>query len=201
MFSCIPNDIVENFTYCLDGDIIDIDIDIDNKLNNNGIFYGEIINPGGTTGLSVIFYSNGTVAFIPGKLPDKNSVLESDLNKSDLIGNLIMKEPCYWGSYILSGDTIKTQIIEHLGFWDSWMASENWYLIINRNKIQRIYAKSLRGKDGGFVKPQKKGVIYKPMEFIAAKKRDEIDNWLLNKKWFWCNEEDYKEYMKEKNKK
>lgn len=193
--SFVPKEIINNYNFCYNNE----KTEIENKLNINGLFYGNIVHTTHTTGISIFFFNDGTCVFLPGKLP-KSYFTDISYNGEIFKNNIDKAFTCYWGSYIIVEDTIKTQIIEHHGFWDSWMASEEWYVIIDKSTITRIYSNSLRQTNTYDISQIKNNGLYKPMTVIPIVREVEFYNWLKDKKWFWCNEEDYEAYMKQKNK-
>jgi len=108
-----------------------------------------------------------------------------------------------WGTYIISGDTIKTQTIHPSGSLnDGWSGWENYFKVINRTTIKLIYAKPIH-----YLSPSDKKIYteqyyqekikdVKPAIFIESELIPSSDCWMKKEKWFWKNEKDYSEFMK-----
>ena len=109
-----------------------------------------------------------------------------------------------WGKYIIEGDLIKGQYIGPPGDV-SWTNTEIWFQIKDYQTIEMLYFKHRNKITDQEVKEyQEKGTKsgYTYAKFIPLDTLQYPDkSWLKNQKWFWCNEEDYEEYMKQKNKK
>ena len=116
-----------------------------------------------------------------------------------------MNEPWFyrafnWGHFTISGDTIKTR-------WTSrpprvagtFLAFEVWYVVIDKNTIQPIFSKPLFRTT-----PQEMARFLenhahreRPVaRFVPADNLPNPDNaWLKQQRWFWCNKDDWREFM------
>mgnify|MGYP001168281205 FL=1 len=186
--SCImvPKGVRENFNYCFDGK----KTGLDSLININGFYYlGEDYEY--LTNGEFIFYDNGFVRSGHGK-----SWSEQNFDNSIQYGS--------YGKYSLSNDTIKMQIIsspEGMGVTEYKI----WFKIINYNSIEVIYQGKLNDITKSDLKKfkddvksdifyKKKGSIYK---ISPTKRKSDINKtYIIHKKWFWCNELDYKTYKK-----
>ncbi len=90
-----------------------------------------------------------------------------------------------WGVYKLTNDTIYVQTVESPGGM-SWLQSEMMFRIIDSVTLERL---QLDLNDNS--------MRYLPAKFVAyADIPDPNKSWIMNKKWFWCNEEAYKKWKK-----
>lgn len=108
-----------------------------------------------------------------------------------------------WGKYIIDGNIIKGQYILPPGA-QTWINTEIWFKIIDSQTIEELYFKYKEKITDQEVKEcQEKGIKsgYTSAKFFPLDSLPNPDkSWLKNQKWFWCNEEDYNEFMKQKNK-
>ncbi|MDR1679836.1 MAG: hypothetical protein LBR81_08690 [Prevotellaceae bacterium] len=177
---------------------------ISSRINING-FYSTKKN---TTmyfgfkgeGIDTFFYSY-SMFFEDGIYLDNFSL--SSINESN--ANLFYKYQC-WGHYIMSGDTIKAKCLAiYPPFSGPPYAYERWYIVLDKNTIKEIFSKSLDRTLGGkqiyflknYVNKENPPATFVPMETIP----NSDYCWLKKEKWFWCNESDWKEYMKKEKKK
>jgi len=186
----IPKGVRKNFTYCFDSK----EIGLDSLININGFYYlGEDYDSISTG--EVLFYKNGFVSRKRGKYW-KNQKFNITSNY-DSYGT--------FGLYKMSNDTIKIQMIHD----PSTMAVYNfkrWYKIIDSNSIKLIYSghdlnvtieeiKNFKAKITSREYYKKRGTLFKfyPIE----KKPDMNKQYILKRKWFWCNEEKQKKWKEE----
>jgi hypothetical protein len=102
-----------------------------------------------------------------------------------------------WGSYIISGDTIKMGLLNHPAPPSpTWGAFEVWYKVLDRNTIIEIFSSPIQNSTKSNLKSQKKikaeEVIY-PAKFVKIDFKVSSDCWLKKKEWFWCNIEKHKQ--------
>ena len=192
MLSCcsIPRHIKNAFTNCYANTYTGLDT----LINIDG-YYGEMI-----------FYDNGMA------IRTIYHLRESDCPKYSSYMDEVIVNPhskcakkfynsidC--GSYVIYGDTIKVQMISdynsHTG-WDSW---EKWNKIVDKNiltileNFRLTTNKEEREHSGEYYKsinPSPGVVSFVPMPFKPTLGRF----WILKEKWFWCNEQDWENYMK-----
>jgi hypothetical protein len=108
-----------------------------------------------------------------------------------------------WGTYIVSGDTIKTQFIHPSGSLnDGWSGWEDHFKVINRQSIKLIFKRPLHPM--GYADRKRYSQEYyaesikdeKPAVFIKCVAIPNSDCWMKDKKWFWKNEADYNSYSR-----
>jgi len=106
-----------------------------------------------------------------------------------------------WGNYFLSGDTIKIQSVSRPELFEmdrSWGASESWFKIIDRNTIVRIYFRKL-DEEGGTLweigQKEENGRVNYPLKFFPTSVLPTSDGWIKKEKWFWKDEQKYREYL------
>ncbi len=183
----VPKRVIKDFTYCFDHKVTGID----SLMNIKGFYYlinkeqPHKIDPKETPLKAFIFYANGfamtkhPTAWLKTNMDDKYS---------------------FFGIANLVGDTIKVQFLgSPRGM--SVDKYEVWFKILDRRTLKMIYqgdGKYLTNKDieqfnlNTFY--QKYGTIYK---FYPLKRVPRISKtYIINKRWFWCNEKDYKAWKK-----
>lgn len=103
-----------------------------------------------------------------------------------------------WGMYKLTGDTIITWSTNRATLNSGWDIREQWFKIIDRQTLKSIYARPI-GLDYLSQEDLEKYWYnrdrYSEARFTPLEKMPSSDNWLKREKWFWCNEEDWKNYM------
>jgi len=166
---------------------------LDTIININGLYYiripqekvKEVTHTYDTIYNAFIFYPNGFFEI---------TTMDIIMQKEYLKG----KKPSYFkygehGFYKVVGDTIKARYVEPPGGM-TWYAGETWFKIINENTIEVIVgeARSLNYMDA----TRNYICNFKELSFIPPYNK----SWLIRKKWFWENEEDFKQWKK-KNKK
>lgn len=114
-----------------------------------------------------------------------------------------------WGVYKICGDTIKVQYIYKpiRGELTGWKASELWFRIIDRNHIEYIdeYPLTIKGNKANTcsqnrINPQNKKKLSQ-IKLVCTTPTPKFDfSWILREKWFWCNENDWKEFMRNRKK-
>ncbi|MDR2083369.1 MAG: hypothetical protein LBP67_00005, partial [Bacteroidales bacterium] len=111
-----------------------------------------------------------------------------------------------WGRYIICNDTLKMQWIQRpMNLNDyPWISFEIWYKIIDKNTLERIYTRPIFKQQSDidtYYNYTQLTFKYEPAKFIATSVLPSSDGWIKKQKWFWKNESDWKEYMKQfKNK-
>ena len=100
------------------------------------------------------------------------------------------------GMYWIEGDTIKVRCFGQFGGrFSPWSFYEVWFKIIDRNTLEGVFSKSLLDMDTSDEEwqPNYKRVLFR---FHCADSIPSSDySWLKEEKWFWCNEQDWKDYM------
>jgi len=160
-----------------------------------------------------IFYENGLyVSGYWGTLSYKGGICIPDSNElsKNIIGffkDAIIKREKHsfyndlsWGKYIVHGDTLKIQNTNHPSFMaPTWMPEEKWYLIKSGNILNPFGFKYI--KDSPERNVSDKIILYDkkilPAIFFPTKELPSPKySWLLKQKWFWCDEQQYKEWNK-----
>jgi hypothetical protein len=136
---------------------------------------------------NTIFYNNGIILYSFYK-----EKFQKDKDKKFGFYNRGM---ALWGSYIIQNDTIKAVFSQNPGGM-SWSIGYVWFEIIDSTSIREIYFK--------WREPITKEDILKTYlndnnNIAVFVNYDMLPNpdksWLKQKKWFWCNEEDWRNYM------
>jgi len=185
----IPRNIKNAYTYCHANTYTGIDtlINIEGYYSNSMMFYdnGLVI-----ANNSMSLFSDMTTLF--------SNEIAADFETKDmkLFYNLIN---C--GKYVICGDTIKVQMIhKSYSINDSWHGREKWYKIVDKNTIRFLdwflittnqKEKKLWRKN--YPIPAEEGA---KSTFVPMPTKPPLDHyWILKEKWFWCNEQDWKDYM------
>ena len=189
-----PRRIKNAFTYCY----TDTYTGIDTLINIDGYYSAHP---------SMIFYDNGLVVGPFGF----GYNMEQFRNNDTLFLKEIAENPeakysktfydfINCGSYVICGDTIKVQLIhKSYSMNDDWVGREFWYKIIDRDSLHFLdyFLITTNKKEKEFVKkyyPFKGGLT---KDFVSVPAKPPLDYyWILKEKWFWCNEQDWKDYMK-----
>ena len=198
--SSVPREIKRKFGLCYTGK----DTDIESYIDINGYYTSS-----GQSG--TIFFKDGIFANYVYLNPEIHA---SDTcvnfvrvtNRSDNNKPRIDAPGLHKGMYWIEGDTIKVRYLSHIGIIISGISfDEVWYKIIDRQTLEAIYYKSLLDINASYEewrpKPNKERILYR---FHCTDSVSTSDNWLKKEKWFWCNEQDWKDYMekiKQKKKK
>ncbi len=102
-----------------------------------------------------------------------------------------------WGVYSILNDTIKTQYLMHAARMTPWYGGQKWFLIKNDQTLQLIFSGDINNMDG---KAIERGIGYvnraSLANFIPLKNIPPPSGWLKKEKFFWRNNEDWKQYMK-----
>jgi hypothetical protein len=166
-----PSYLKDYFDYCYDGAYTGID---------------TLINIEGYYGSRLMFYKDGTCVNISG-IGGRNIQAQFE----EMMNNPKKLEAFHrysnWGCYVICGDTIKIRTVDQPGCGSTdviWRLEVARFKIIDKNTLERIYP--LADKDS----------FWAPVEFHPLTVRPNSDCSLKKKKWFWCNEEQYKEYKK-----
>lgn len=165
-----PRYIKKNFTLCYDG----INIEVDSVLNIDGIFkLGNVIElPDNKT---LYTYKNRERMEVP-----KIDTFYTELR---FYKDGIHSNQGDYGRYVIIGDTIITQFINHPTLMSQWGGWEVQYKIIDKNTISFIQIKPLHRQS------KQNNTIFKH-SFITGnyiqKEKPDSNCWLLDKKWFLC---------------
>jgi hypothetical protein len=213
--SCImvtpPNRLKKNFSNCYDGKPTGIEkkLAIDGcysmqeiiewsektyRFNEKGKL--ELVTKDSTT-TYFMFYRDGTVIY---NFFDYNNNIKNYFIRmqSDIRAKKSFENNFDWGKYIIKGDSILIQWINHPApLAPTWMANELWFRILDKNKLQFIQCNSLDplDREGKSVNHEVQ-VKYLDAEFVPLEVRPDSNCWLKNKRWFWCDKEKYKAWKK-----
>ncbi len=199
----VPKHIKQGFTYCY----YKSETNIKKLINVEGYFVNNTQN---SSSLAFMFYEDGTFLYEffdvdEGRREKGKSnislyfqeIIDDTTGKVSTSFNKWFK----WGLYIVDGDTIKTQYVNHpLSISPNWSAWEVWYKVIDRNTIIEIYSKPIHymtasdWKNWEKNKKQREKTIV-PSKLIPVKEKPVPDCWLKREKWFWCNKKDWRNYM------
>jgi len=109
----------------------------------------------------------------------------------------------FCGFYTLFNDTIHVKLVNRpTSLTRTWMAFEAWYKIIDKNTLQIIAHREIttspeqRKNNSAEIKSLDNAVV-SPASFTPiAEIPFETIAWLVEKKWFWHNAEDYENWNK-----
>ncbi|MDL2323158.1 hypothetical protein LJC52_04135 [Bacteroidales bacterium OttesenSCG-928-A17] len=154
-----------------------------------------------------LFYDNGLYVYNIRDTNDKREEYNVSLYLEEILENDKTEDAKvfydnHWGSYIVSGDTIKVQRLhKSRSFNDFWSGSEIWYKIIDKNTIQFINSIALTTDEkekervrNDYLPSYLKSTglsVFAPL----VEKPSYENSWILKEKWFWCNESDWEAYM------
>jgi hypothetical protein len=187
----------QNFTYCYDG----VDTGLDTMLNIDG-YYDFVPNDSPDSHFRTMFYKDGTYVSCYNFHSSNHTSIENIHNHPEAL--YWFHKNNEWGRYTISGDTIKAQAIEcHI--WDkpsNVYFFEVWYKIIDTNTIVGIYPPlSPIRYPVDFKEKNYRRRFCVPAKFTPVPERPSSDCFLKKRKWFWCNENEWKAYKRkiEKN--
>jgi hypothetical protein len=210
LISCgVPKSIRKRMTYCYNG----LDTGLDTLININGYYNltyiwerderyttkGQWVHKIDTMHSNIMFYNDGMFASgLWGRDLNNRNYINRDIqyyfNVLEESENITIGAS-YRGSYKISGDTIKTQYINHSSaLTNVWMAFETWYKVIDKNTIKIIARKKLYYDRMNQDKSEMDLHLLdnndqKTLSFFPIQTRLDSDCWLKKKKWFWCNGE------------
>jgi len=187
--SGIPRSVRNAFTYCY----TDTYTGIDTLINIEGYYPFPFI----------MFYDNGLVVYSYGNERFRNSkalFLKEVADDPETKDSKSFYDGADCGSYVVCGDTIKVQMIHAIySRDDALIGMEDWYQIIDGNlHLLDAFPVTTNQKEKElwrkrFPIPAKAGA---KMSFVPLPVKPPLDYyWILKEKWFWCNEQDWKEYM------
>ena len=102
----------------------------------------------------------------------------------------------YWGLYSVHDDTIITQYINYPSWNMPWNATEQIFVFDEQGKLNSIQTRAL-GITNTNIIPSRTELIRHPAEYIPLETLPSSDAWLKREKWFWCDESEWRAYMKE----
>lgn len=197
--SSIPKRVRNAFTYCYTGTYTGIDT----LINING--YYSVVDSYNAT--SIMFYDNGLAAI--GNVSYNMEQLDKNkpLFYKEVAENPETKEAKHFynlidcGSYVICGDTIKIQMIYGVrSIDDNLIGMERWYKIIDKDTLQFLDAFPVTTNKKDKEDWRRSVPVFsrggKKITFIPVPVKPQLDYfWILREKWFWCNEQDWKNYM------
>lgn len=190
----VPKHIKQGFTYCYN----EKETNLKELINTDGYFVMDTPN---SSSLAFMFYEDGT--FLYGffdvneerrKAGNPNISLYFQEIIKDSTGKVSLSfyKSFQWGCYMIKGDTIKTQYVNHPASpsptWNAW---EVWYKVIDRNTIVEIYSNPIHymsesdWKNWEKYKKQREKTIV-PAKFIPVDEKPIPNCWLKEEDWFWC---------------
>jgi len=188
----VPQEIIENFSYCYNDNYTGLD----NLIKTNGYYTTNYTiksdnNEANDTIIreyfnDIVFFNNGLFAY-NAAIPEKYNFQRKSISSA------------YWGLYKFDKDTIKAKYINRPSYIAPWEAWEIWYIVINEYTIREIYIKPIHPMTESdwmvFYDYTLPKMNFNTYSFVPlTPNRDDIC-WLKREKWFWCNEEDWKNYM------
>jgi hypothetical protein len=196
----IPKKIKNAYTFCY----LDTYTGIDTLINITG-YYSNPEN----SNQRIIFYNNRLVV---SRFSDYNKERwKNDEPKNislflkEVADNPNTKDAIFYydiidcGSYIVSGDTIKVQMLhKYHSLNDNWFGKERWYKIIDRNTLLCIKGFELTSdkREKAFIEKNYRLDVGDYSTFIPAEATPPSNYyWILREKWFWCNEQDWQNYV------
>ena len=197
LVSCVPFSVRKQF-HCYSGG----KTGLDTALNLRGCFVQEKITDktglyhfvnGKLEGLgidtslvNVIFYENGVSVY---NFPDFESCYQGEMDYFS------STKHGFQGTYSLVGDTIKAKYC-HPGYGNVWGVFTIWFLIKDRETIQPILRKNLGQTESEERRYPVKDLTNTPLaKFKQAEGLPSGEVWLMKYKWFWCDKEEYEEYL------
>lgn len=108
-----------------------------------------------------------------------------------------------WGSYYVTGDTIKAQFIEaphHM----SWDKGEIWFKIIDKSTLQHIgftWREPMSSDDMQRYKLENADTQDILGHFVQNDSLPDPDNsWIKKREWFWCDMSKFKKWKQDLSK-
>ncbi len=224
-YAALPKRIRNAFVYCHHNK----ETGIDSLINMNGYYRISCIDTAivsnrklfdsGAECISMtscnpfMFYPNGLFKMnLPVKYDSIYNQFDISLGLQEIVENIKGNENKWfyyglWGSYILCNDTIKIQYIDKPWPLSSTYGREEWFKIINRDSLIHINSMPLSTDKSDWKNYENyKAIKNKKYQCIAVfvpvvKKPTPENAWILKEKWFWCNEQDWKDYMEKIKKK
>jgi|GEM_PF-1476635 len=206
VYFSVPSKLEKEFNFCYTNRYTGLDtlLNIEGYytvgiISNNSYHSGSIIETD-TIYLSLLFYPDGMFV---------RNFDNYDTNISNYLSNVV-KYPgegifqsfhnwCSWGCYSIHGDTVKVMFMNHPSSPSpTWYVYENWFLIVDKNTIQRINTRRVYPTvNTEFYNSLTKDQAIIPASFIAVDTIPNSNCWLKKEEWFWCKQEDYMNYIKE----
>lgn len=184
IYSCItPKNAINKFTFCFSNE----KTGLEKLIDLNGYYY--LINTKRKTKEEgYTFYNNGFSEYASGEYWLDQTKASSKYGT--------------FGIYQIKNDTIKIQYITSPRATPSG-TYKVWFKILNHNSIKMIYTGNLKHVTKEALNEFKlnqfyinRGTIFK---FHPLEKKPEIDQtYIINKNWFWCNDENFKKWKNEK---
>jgi hypothetical protein len=204
-FAGVPKRVREAFQFCYNGK----DVGIDSLINTEGYYYisyphTSILKGGGE---SFIFYRNGLYKKnLPAKYDSIRQQYNISLGLQEIVENSSKEESKWfysgiWGSFVICNDTIKIQSMDKPIPLSSTFGREEWFKIIDRNTLISINSTPLSTDKSDWRNYEHYKLIRDEMAKYPAiftsipVKPSPDEAWILKEKWFWCNEQDWKNYM------
>jgi hypothetical protein len=148
----------------------------------------------------IIFFRNGMCTM--GSLDE---LREDNFSKENAVSNpeRFVRGGSYWGFYEINDDTLYVKAIHRnslmTGSTDSF---EEWFKIIDSQTLLPIYFRSISKSNCTEIWGSR--VIIRNAQYPATKfyriQENIVDpnsSWLINKKWFWKNAEEYQKWKSE----
>jgi len=199
----VPSRVKKNFSFCYDSTTYYSN----SKLNFNGYYVSSSLfdsplhdwKTGKTTyekvtlHSNIMFFSDGIFinSFIGGNDIASSSLFLENVSKNIKLETDIFYNKFKWGMFKIEGDTIKTQFVNRPSLLIAyWHLIEIWYKIRDGNKLEEIYINnSIENKE-----LDQNSKTIEPFDFIETNFKLNSNTWLKNEKWFWCDDNEYKQW-------
>lgn len=207
-----PKPVLNEFSLCYDNN----DAEAFNFLRFDGYYKEQMIirnyDVTGNTLLSidtsyrnVVFFKNGIVQmdFWDSNL-ERRKKGQTDIQRYvyelaiDLKARQVYLESNEWGIFRIVNDTIQIQYFNHPARLTPWYAIEVMFKIKDSNTLERVMSRKMGITDDERERQRSRkdiSVVRNLATFIPLNNLPPSDCWLKRQKWFWCNEDDWREYM------
>lgn len=151
--------------------------------------------------INIIFFKDGVYLENFLILDDKPTTVQNyfnhiyDANVDTVTSNF---HATWWGTYKIQGDTIIALFFFIGSLNAGWFGREEWYKILDNQTIKSIYANPI----GGDVSVEQLQEFwcnrdrFTTGKLVPLEKIPSSDCWLKKGKWFWCDENQWLDYMK-----
>lgn len=165
---------------------------IDTIINTDGYYYLRQDDSSRFDGYSFIFFKDGFFAYSPFSDPNITVKNNGEIMKIDKAIN-----GYFVGTYKIDNDTIKAQFSNPPNAM-SWTMTELWFEIVNNNTIRAINIpdniikkrEQIRNT-ATYHREEKQDIVFIPL----AKLPNPDDSWIKKRKWFWCEDALYNDWM------
>lgn len=207
-----PQPILNQFSLCYENN----EVEAANVLRFDGYYKEQMIISNyditGNTLLSIdtsyrniVFFKDGIVQmdiWDSNLERTKKGQTDIQLYVDDLIINpkvrQVFLESREWGIFRIVNDTIIIQYFNHPARLAPWYAIEAKFKIKDSTSLERVMSRKMGITDDERERQQSRkdiSVVRNPATFVPLNNIPPSDCWLKRQKWFWCNEDDWINYM------